>query len=84
MKRKSISFVGIYRKSRQDYIHQSYVVITVTENAYNMIIDESLCPPGVTIRDYNLFIALLENVFYIFICHVLTTQMNLLIIIILL
>ena len=52
MKRKNIDFVGIYRKSRSDYIHQSYV-ITVTDKVYETVFDESLWLPMVRLRDYD-------------------------------
>lgn len=52
MKRKNINFVGIYRKSRADYIHQSFVV-SVKEDSYDKMFDATLWPPGVKLRDYN-------------------------------
>ena len=49
---KKIKFVGIYRKSKDHYAHQSFVV-TVTTDAYNNVFEESLWPPGVTVREYS-------------------------------
>ena len=42
----------MYRKSKPDYIHQSYV-LTVIEETYKKIFDATLWPPGVNVRDYN-------------------------------
>ena len=52
LSKKYISFLNIYRKSKPDYIHQSYV-LTVIEKTYKKIFDATLWPPGVNVRDYN-------------------------------
>ena len=52
MIRKKIKFVGIYRKSKDHYAHQSFVV-TVTTDVYNNVFEESLWSPGVTVREYS-------------------------------
>ena len=52
LSKKNISFLNIYRKSKPNYIHQSYV-LTVIEETYKNIFDATLWPPGVNERDYN-------------------------------
>ena len=52
LKKKNINFVGLYRKSKEHYVHQSFV-ITVTNETYNKVFDEALWPPGVTVREYG-------------------------------
>ena len=51
LKNKTINFVGLYRKSKEHYVHQSFV-ITVTNETYNKVFDEALWPSGVTVREY--------------------------------
>ena len=52
LSKKNISFLKINRKSKPDYINQSYV-LTVIEGTYKKKIDATLWPPGVNVRDYN-------------------------------
>ena len=52
LKKKNISFVGLYRKSKEHYVHQSFV-ITVTKETYNNVFDEALWSPAVTVREYG-------------------------------
>ena len=51
LKNKTINFVGLYRKSKEHYVHQSFV-ITVTNETYHKVFDEALWPSGVTVREY--------------------------------
>lgn len=51
MSKKDISYIRIYRKSKMDYIHQSFV-ITVNSDTYDTIFNEALWPAGVKLRDY--------------------------------
>ena len=51
LKKKNINFVGLYRKSKEHYVLQSFV-ITVTNETYNEVFDETLWPLGITVRAY--------------------------------
>ena len=50
-KEKNINFVGLYLKSKEYYVHESFV-ITVTNETYNNVTHEALWPPGVPVREY--------------------------------